>query len=299
LFQCNGFHTMCTKCRKCECITNTIASTREMKKINTSTHYNYTWKCFPNKLLPIEEITSDWCLYSITSWTNPHTRRSQTRFLKMALAFFRMESLMDGIKIKSIKSNVASNDLITREEFTQLMYACDTDIKRAMLEFFQFTGCRSIELLRLRGGDILVIDELALVILESERNTQIIPVPIDDLSDFIYHYSLSADGRPFKMHPTTLHRWFHSIYVAAGVRKRRQITHIFRHTKASILAQELTEPLLRQYVGWSPRSNNPFVCIHLNNKSLISHFQKKLEEDILGGGLISYFFISVNQVQPQ
>jgi integrase len=85
-------------------------------------------------------------------------------------------------------------------------------------------------------------------------------------------------------HPRTPYLWFGddelmpSKYAAttkflrktaklAGLRKKVN-PHLFRHSRASELAQKLREPQLRAFMGWTGASDMPQVYIHLSAQDM-------------------------------
>ena len=56
-----------------------------------------------------------------------------------------------------------------------------------------------------------------------------------------------------------------SVAKRAGIKKRVN-PHSFRHARATILANELTESQLKEIFGWSQSSDTPAIYVHLSNR---------------------------------
>ena len=72
----------------------------------------------------------------------------------------------------------------------------------------------------------------------------------------------------------------------AGI-KKKVYTHILRHTRASILANYLTEAQMCEYFGWIQGSDMPRVYVHLSGRDIdkainkIYGLEEEEEEEIL------------------
>jgi site-specific recombinase XerD len=70
----------------------------------------------------------------------------------------------------------------------------------------------------------------------------------------------------------------------AGI-KKHIYPHLFRHSRASFLANKLTEPQMRQFFGWSKGSDMTSVYVHLSGRDLDNAFlevndQKPMEKQV-------------------
>ena len=71
----------------------------------------------------------------------------------------------------------------------------------------------------------------------------------------------------------------------AGIKKRVH-PHLFRHTRATHLANSLTEAQMREFFGWTKRSEIPAVYVHLSGRdidqALLKHYGVKAAEEKQG-----------------
>jgi site-specific recombinase XerD len=71
----------------------------------------------------------------------------------------------------------------------------------------------------------------------------------------------------------------------AGINKR-MYPHLFRHSRCTILAQNLTEAQLEKYVGWVPGSDMSGVYVHLSGRDL-------------DGAILKLYGLEVEESKPQ
>ena len=92
-------------------------------------------------------------------------------------------------------------------------------------------------------------------------------------------------GRWVKTRPITVTH-FHRLLVkyakVAGVNKRVH-PHLLRHSRATHLANVLTEAQMREFFGWTKRSEMPSVYVHLSgrdvDRTLLRHYGIVVEEE--------------------
>jgi integrase/recombinase XerD len=70
----------------------------------------------------------------------------------------------------------------------------------------------------------------------------------------------------------------------AGIEKRIRL-HLFRHSRATELANYLTESQMEENLGWAPGSNMPRTYVHLSGKqiddAILTIYGKKRKEDLM------------------
>ena len=80
---------------------------------------------------------------------------------------------------------------------------------------------------------------------------------------------------------STISKLIKKIAKKAGIKKRVH-AHLFRHSRATFLAQYLTEAQLSHYLGWVQGSNMASIYVHLSgrdmDKALLGIYGIKLEE---------------------
>lgn len=173
---------------------------------------------------------------------------------------------------------VKASDLLTREELEKILQACPTVRGKAFLMMLYESGARIGELLNLRVCDVLFDPNGALVEINGKTGRRRIRLveSAQHLSEWlkelkatrpnaIYAWVGVRDNQPSKYPATT--KFIKDTAKLAGLRKR-VYPHLFRHSRASELAQKLREPQLRAFMGWTGASDIPQVYIHLSAQDM-------------------------------
>ena len=199
--------------------------------------------------------------------------------LKKFLDFLGKGDLLKGIKPPSEKEiKVRASDLLTREDLQKLLEATYTARRRAFVMMLYESGARIGELLNIELRDLEFDSDGVLVYLEGKTGRRRIRL-VESAS-----YLRKWVNEIKRTHPNTPYLWFGvsdkepSQYAAvvkflkqtakrAGLRKKIY-PHLFRHSRASELAQKLKESQLRAFMGWDAASDMPRVYIHLSAQDL-------------------------------
>jgi integrase/recombinase XerD len=186
------------------------------------------------------------------------------------------------IRIGGGNKRILPEELLTEEDITKLVEACENSRDRALVLCIYETGGRIGEILNLRRkhvqfdkyGATLIFsgktgDRRALVLAASPALAQWInDHPIDDpeaplwlvIGDRNHHKPLLYDA---------VRIFLRRLAKKAGVQKRVN-PHSFRHARASYLANHLTEAQLENYLGWIPGSKMPKIYVHLSGRDVDS-----------------------------
>ncbi len=206
----------------------------------------------------------------------PGTRQILFYCLKKFLVFLGKEELLKGVrpaKAKDIK--VKPGDLLTREDLQKLLEACSTVRGRAFLISLYESGARIGEILNLEVRDLVFDDDGALVHLEGKTGARRIRLVesapmlrrwVDEAKRISARYVwFGPDGGPSKY--SAVMKFLKKTAKTAGLRKK-VYPHLFRHSRASELAQKLREPQLRAFMGWTGASDMPRIYVHLSAQDI-------------------------------
>ena len=186
------------------------------------------------------------------------------------------------IKTNPSKSNKKLPDeLPNTEDVEKLVNAATNARDKALISVLFDSGCRIGELLTLRiknlhfdeyGGVLLVTGKTGqrrVRIIHSVQRLQtwLEQNPFREQPDAIVFCSLSNKGRGNQLKYEAVSRILKKIRERAHVTKRVN-PHAFRHARATLLAQHLTDSQLKQYFGWEADSKMAAVYIHLSGKDL-------------------------------
>jgi len=227
--------------------------------------------------LPLKELEKRHvdAFLSEISGASPGTRQIRFYCLKKFLVFLGKEEFLKGVKpalSKDIK--VKPGDLLTREDLQRLLEACPTARGRAFLMTLYESGARIGEMLNLEVNDVEFDQNGALLDLDGKTGRR--RIRLVESAESLRRWM----GEIKKEHPKAAFVWFGpdegepSNYAAtvkflrktarmAGLRKK-VYPHLFRHSRASELAQKLKESQLRAFMGWGAASDMPRVYIHLS-----------------------------------
>ncbi len=179
------------------------------------------------------------------------------------------------IKTHGIEKRKLPEEILTTEEVLHLADATKTPRDRAMLMVLYESGARIGELFALRIKHIEFDRFGALAMLNGKtgmRRVRLID-SVPDLKIWLNHHPLREepdahlfvmlkDNMPVRSHSTFL-RVLDRAKSKAGI-KKRIYPHLFRHSRATHLAQDFTEQELKVIFGWSGGSKMPATYVHLS-----------------------------------
>jgi hypothetical protein len=175
-----------------------------------------------------------------------------------------------------------------------LVNACESQRDRALIFVGYESGARAGELLSLSLRDIELDRYGAVAIVKGktgERRIRLIQ-SVPDLQLWLNIHPLrdNADAplwpsrwdKTKSITVTHFHRLLAKYAHAAGLNKRVH-PHLLRHSRATHLATVLTEAQMREFFGWSKRSDMPEVYVHLSgrdvDRALLRHYGIATEAD--------------------
>ncbi|WP_214019818.1 tyrosine-type recombinase/integrase [Methanoculleus sp.] len=207
----------------------------------------------------------------------------------------REKDLFKNIKIKKPRRHLPVEQLITREDITRLVDACDKPRDRALIMLMWDSGARIGELLNLNIGHVQFDRYGAVVIVNGKtgmRRLRLIS-SVPDLQTWVNTHPLRADANaplfvtsrryghePRRMSIRTVENKLKYIARKLGMTKPIH-PHAIRHarltdlTRSSGKKQGLSEMELRLVAGWEKNSAMPEVYIHLSGADV----ERKLLEN--------------------
>lgn len=195
------------------------------------------------------------------------------------------------------KSKQEMPDILDKEEVDKIIKACKNDRDRAMYKILYEAGLRAGELMKLRIRDVTFVDSgvklnvrgktgnRKLLIVESERYLRnwLSKHPFEKERNAPLWVKVDGNNIDEKTHQDmALNYDYMRINLKrkaakAGVRVKRKdngkktsevYPHLFRHTRATHLATELTEAAMKEYFGWTQGSDMPQTYIHLSGRDI-------------------------------
>ena len=169
-------------------------------------------------------------------------------------------------------------DIISDEELNKLLSACRNDRDRALISMLYDSGCRIGELLTLRVKDLefdyyglrltvkgktgvrrvrVVGKSVALARQYQERSKR------NEQDDFFF--SMMRGAGPLKWNDVNM--MLYKVSKRAGI-KRRIHPHLFRHTRATILAKDLKQAPLESTMGWVHGSRMSRIYVNFSDEQV-------------------------------
>ncbi len=244
----------------------------------------------PDKFLnPTEEDLKEFILNLSSSSVSINGRKTERRYsartiqdfkhvLKMFYKWMGKPEIVSWISLSNGKIKKRSEDLIIKQEVELLVENAKNVRDKALIYLLYDSGCRIGELLNLKNKDI-VFDDYGLI-LSVFGKTGFRKVRV--IGDSIAYVREWQNSHPDRNNPDA---WFycniaesirgrqmthHDIYKilrqtknAAGI-KRRIHPHLFRYTRATILASKVTGAPLEAQMGWVHGSRMSQIYVHLS-----------------------------------
>jgi integrase len=178
-------------------------------------------------------------------------------------------------------NNKLPDELLTENDIKKLIEAASHPRDRAIISVLWESGCRAGELLTMDIKHVVFEDMVTRVVLQGKTGARRIPL-LDStpyLAEWINNHALrdnpdaplwigiGAVGRDKALNYPALRK------MLAGIAKKAQIKrdvnpHNFRNSRATYLANHLTEAQMNQYLGWVRGSDMPATYVHLSGRDV-------------------------------
>ncbi|NIO23003.1 MAG: tyrosine-type recombinase/integrase [Candidatus Aenigmarchaeota archaeon] len=211
-------------------------------------------------------------------------------------------------KVKWIKSKqgpckiTVPEDLITREDLKKLIETCTSDRDRCIVALLYESGFRIGELLGLKIKDIDFNSDPVKILVNAEKTKTKRRVPIVESVGYIARWIQShPDKKPQSRLFVNCGKYAGNSMSAHCVRKvlkrlkenlnngKKLNPHLFRHSRATELANHLTEAQMNKFFGWANGSDMPSVYVHLSGRdidnAILNLYGKGNREEKLQGKL--------------
>jgi site-specific recombinase XerD len=196
--------------------------------------------------------------------------------LKKFLSTINLEQARN-IKLKVKKKEPPI--ILTPEEIEKLIEACRNPRDRALISFLYESGCRKGELVSIRLENVVFTEFGATVTIpKGKTGSRTIPIvysasylrqwvdchPTKESCDPLF-CSLQEPFGQFSF--SGLEHLMKTLRQRTGI-KKKIYPHLFRHSRASHLANKFTEQQLKHFLGWTEGSNMAAVYVHLSQRDI-------------------------------
>lgn len=185
------------------------------------------------------------------------------------------------IKTGKKRNNTLPEELLTEEEVKRMVEAATNPRDKALILVLYESGCRIGEILSLAIKNVQLDDYGAQLIVNGKtgmRRVRIIASapklaqwldnhPLKEDPDAPLWVSIGTRDRNSALGYSAAKAALKDIAEKAGI-KKRIYPHLFRHSRATILANHLTEAQLKQHFGWVQGSNMAATYVHLSGREV-------------------------------
>lgn len=178
-----------------------------------------------------------------------------------------------------VKYNAITNpeDILTEEEVKKMINCCLTPRDRAFVSLLYESGCRIGELLCLKLNQVKFDKYGGLILVNGKtgfRRVRVISC-VPYLTEWINKHPLHDNENSFfwirrdlkNIEYGSLKSMLERTAIRAGVKKRVN-PHNFRHSRATHLANHLTEAQMKEYFGWVQASKMASIYVHLSGRDV-------------------------------
>jgi integrase len=185
------------------------------------------------------------------------------KMFKHLCRWLKVKIPLDEYKFKIPECNP---EILTQREIAKLIASCKNFKHRLIIMLLYESGMRAGELLNLKKSDVIFDDNGAII--KVNGKTGVRPIRIVRCAKYLKaYYDFCDSDKLFPFTHRALNKIIKTIAKRAGI-KKKVYPHLFRHTRATHLAQYLTEPEMRLFFGWSRHSKMPSVYVHLSGRDI-------------------------------
>ncbi|MDS0257132.1 tyrosine-type recombinase/integrase [Thermoplasmatales archaeon AK] len=176
--------------------------------------------------------------------------------------------------------NVKPENMITEEEVHKLVGALNNARDKAFVYALYDSGCRIGELLTLRNKDIEFDEYGAILSVTGKTGYRRVRIvgnsiaylrewqnahPLRDDPNAWFFCGIETENRGKKLEHANVYKFLRKGLKDAKI-ERRIYPHLFRHTRATILASKVTEAPLEAQMGWVHGSRMTQTYVHLSGR---------------------------------
>jgi len=230
----------------------------------------------------IERVVGQIEKADLSEWTKRDYRIALKKFYR-----WLRQTTRDPPEVAWLRSDVRNHkrklpdELLTQDDVASLVRACTNARDRALISVLYDTGCRIGELASLRLKHIVPHEHgLRLIVTGKTGTRRLLAVSSAPYltrwvnahpcgSDANSYLWISADRRHQRLSYGRINQILRAAADRAGVSKRVN-PHSFRHSRATHLANHLTEAQMKDFFGWTQGSDMASVYVHLSGRDVDS-----------------------------
>jgi integrase/ribosomal protein L40E len=182
------------------------------------------------------------------------------------------------IKASMRKNSLLPEELLTEEEVKKMAEVADNPRDKALVLVLYESGCRIGEILSLRIKHVCFDEYGAQLIVNGKTGSRRVRIIASspNLASWLDNHPIKDSESPLwtslrsKNEPLTYSaakELLKELARKSGIRKR-VYPHLFRHSRATMLANFLTEAQMKEYFGWVQGSRMASTYVHLSGRNL-------------------------------
>jgi len=184
------------------------------------------------------------------------------------------------IKVRlKLHNNKLPQELLTEEDIKKLVESADNPRDKALVFLLYESGCRIAEILTLKLKHITFDEYGAVILVEGKTGQRRVRVISSTpyLTDWLNNHPFKDNSeallwvtRGYKRKELGYQRVRHifkQLKLKSKVQKKVN-PHNFRHSRATFLANHLTEAQLKEHFGWVKESDMASVYVHLSGRDV-------------------------------
>jgi len=182
-------------------------------------------------------------------------------------------------------NGILPKDLLTQDDIDALLDGCRNSRDKAFIALLWESGARIGEIIDLTVGDLEDQEHGKKIVIDGKTGQR--RLPLIESTPYLSRW-ISDHPNPEKDAPlwcklndggSSLTYEYIRQKLLGRAAKRADIEkpvnpHHFRHSRATYLANEITESQLRVWFGWSPGSSTPSKYVHLSGRDIDDTYQK-------------------------
>jgi len=262
--------------------------------------FKIEYKDYTRKI--VEEIVVRFERTKLSEWTKYSYKVGLRKFFK----WFRGKGeVPEEVKWFNMSQKACNQklpqELLTEEEVKKLITAANKPRDKALIACLYESGCRICEILTIKMKHV-TFDNYGVVLnvngKTGSRRVRLV-FSISYLQDWLNKHPANDDPNSFvwiKESGNNELVGYDRVRILLGrIAKKANVKkkvnpHNFRHSRASFLANHLTESQLKEVFGWTQASKMAAVYVHLSGRNtdsaILKIYGKKIEDEVKGGVLL-------------
>ena len=182
---------------------------------------------------------------------------------------------------RKLNNKKLPEELLTEDDVKLMIESAFNPRDRAIISVLWESGCRAAELLTMDIKHIVFEESITRAIFQGKTGARRVPLldstpyisewlnnhPLRDNPSAPLWVGIGTVGRNKPMSYAAFRKMLAEVAQKANV-KCRVNPHNFRHSRATFLANHLTEAQMNQYMGWVPGSDMPATYVHLSGRDV-------------------------------